>query len=657
MNMRHIIITMLLYCGVLFSKAPEITPHEAKVKLEQIFKAHVSHKRFTPDLMQRTLQNFLLELDPTKTYFTEDEIDKWDIASPDILEKTIQSFNNQDFSQFEVIHEKMVTAIERRNELEREVENEPLPKDVSANEFKDLIWAKTRLELKHRLLKIKALQLDAAKNLEQETQDQFYARLKKRRLHREAEILSTSPQSRKRQTLVYFLKAASSALDNHTAYFTPTEARQFMIEIDQRLFGIGAQLRDDLNGLTVIRLLDGGPAKLSKTLKIGDRIIAVDQEPIVGWEISEAVELIRGKEGSIVSLTVLREHADTEKKEKIDVQIVRREIVLKETRYDTHIEPFGDGVIARINLYSFYQDPKSSAASDIKSVILDLKKEHSDKLLGIILDLRNNPGGHLSQAIGVAGLFINKGVVVSIKDNNGAVQHLRNIESNKVWDGPLLTLTNRASASAAEIVAQSLQDYGRALIIGDDKTFGKGTYQTFTLDPSNHKINPKGEFKVTRGMYFTVSGKSPQLHGAKADIEVPGALTAIDVGENFSKFPLEADHIAAKFNDDLSDISPFQRRKIKAFYEKDLQPKLTTYEPYLDILKSNSATRIENNPNYQNFLKAIKKDEPTSEEIEAFGLSDLQLEEASNVMKDLIMLMRLKVHQTASISHPAQAGA
>ncbi len=653
--MKPFFLSLIFGLSVLSAKPPEMGPSDAKNKIEQIFKAHVSHKRFTPDLMQRTLQNFLAELDPTKTYLTVNEVDKWDNASPELLNQIIQDFERHNFSEFEALHEKMIASIARRNELEKEVAEATLPQDVSPDEFKELTWAVNRLELKQRLLKIKALQLDAAKNLEDDTHEQFFKRLTKRRLNREQEIANKDVKEKYRQTLVYFLKAASSSLDSHTVYFTPSEASQFMIEIDQRLFGIGAQLRDDLNGLTVVRLLDGGPAKQSKSLKIGDRIIAVNNEPIVGWEISDAVGLIRGKEGTPVTLTLLREHEES--KQKLDVQIVRREIVLKETRYDVAVEPFGDGVIAHINLYSFYQDPKSSSTSDLKKVIQDLKKEHNDSLQAILLDLRSNPGGHLPQAIGVTGLFINKGVVVSIKDNNGAVQTLRNLDSNKVWDGPLLVLTNRASASAAEIVAQTLQDYGRALIMGDDRTFGKGTYQTFTLDPSNHKVNPKGEFKVTRGMYFTVSGKSPQLVGAKADIEIPGAFTALDVGESFAKFPLESDHISAKFNDDLSDISPFQRRKIKMFYEKDLQERLTTYEPYLDILRKNSSTRIQNNTNYQNFLKAIEKDKASADDIEIFGQNDLQLEESYNVMKDLIMLMRLKVHHTASVTHPAQAGA
>ncbi|MCB1109286.1 MAG: carboxy terminal-processing peptidase, partial [Chlamydiia bacterium] len=211
------------------------------------------------------------------------------------------------------------------------------------------------------------------------------------------------------------------------------------------------------------------------------------------------------------------------------------------------------------------------------------------------------------------------------------------------------------SASASEIVAQTLQDYGRALIVGDDHTFGKGSYQRFSLEPAAHpRVNPKGEYKVTRGMYFTVSGKSPQLHGVQADIVMPGALSQLDIGERFAKFPLEPDNIPAKFNDDLSDISPFQRKKLRLFYEKDLQPRLHTYEPHIDILSKNSTIRIGSNKNYQNFLKAISKE--SVDEIELFGQTDLQKEEALHVMKDLIMLMRLQVHSTHA-SHPAQAGA
>ncbi len=215
-----------------------------------------------------------------------------------------------------------------------------------------------------------------------------------------------------------------------------------------------------------------------------------------------------------------------------------------------------------MHLFSFYQDSNSSSASDLAAAIENLKKEHN--LKGIILDLRNNAGGLLPQAVSVTGLFISKGVVVSVKDNTGQVQHLRNVENRKVWDGPLIVLTARTSASAAEIVAQTLQDYGRAIVIGDPETFGKGTFQTFTLESANFgKVNPKGEYKVTRGRYYTVSGKSPQLVGVKADIVVPGIFSEMEIGEKYSKFPVETDEIPPNFDDNLSDVPAIHRSQFE----------------------------------------------------------------------------------------------
>ena len=415
-----------------------------------------------------------------------------------------------------------------------------------------------------------------------------------------------------------------------------------MVQVQQRLFGIGAQLRDNLNGFTIVRLLDGGPASIGNKLKINDRIIAVNREPVVGMDITEAVELIRGEKGTPVLLTILRNsnEENEQKLDKLDLEITRGEVVLEEIRLETNIEPYADGVIANLRLFSFYQDPKSSSASDIKKAIERLKSEY--KLKGVVLDLRNNSGGLLPQAVAVTGLFITKGIVVSIKDSSARVQHLRDTDGKLVWDGPLMVLTNRASASAAEIVAQTLQDYGRALVIGDKHSFGKGTFQTFTLDAWNTgKVNPRGEYKVTRGRYYTVSGKSPQLVGVQADIIVPGILSELDIGEEFSKFPLENDSIEPHFEDDLADIPLIHRNQAGRLYKHNLQPILTTYTQYQDILKKNSEKRIKENKNYQNFLKEIEKKHYDAEPIEIFGQSDLQLTEANNIMKDLIFLIQI----------------
>ena len=235
-------------------------------------------------------------------------------------------------------------------------------------------------------------------------------------------------------------------------------------------------------------------------------------------------------------------------------------MVLKETRYETNYEPFGDGVIAYLRLYSFYQDPDSSSSSDLAKEIKKLKDSH--KIKGIILDLRYNSGGMLSQAVEVTGLFITKGIIVSIKDDAGNVQHLRELDGKTAWDGPLMVLINRASASASEIVAQTLQDYGRALVVGDDHSYGKGSFQTFTLSSAkNGSVNPQGEYKVTRGRYYTVSGKSPQLHGVISDVLVPGPFSEMEIGEQYAKYPLEGDQIKENFNDDLSDIPFLSKRQ------------------------------------------------------------------------------------------------
>ncbi len=483
---------------------------------------------------------------------------------------------------------------------------------------------------------IKSLQIEAIAKLNGELKDKAMQRIQKHQGKTEDAFLETDPAKKEFLMLSNILKAFASSLDTHTVYFTPDEATQFMMAVQQRLFGIGAQLRDDINGLTIVKIIEGGPASKNENIKLKDRIIAVNHEPIVGMDITDAVELIRGPENTPVVLTVIRDIEG--KEEKLDITIIRGEVVLKETRFETSYEPFGDGVIAYIRLFSFYQDPEFSSSEDIKNEIEKLKKEKNVE--GIILDLRNNTGGLLSQAIGVSGLFITKGVVAAIKDNTGQVQYLRDLDGVTYWSGPLIILVNRASASASEIVAQSLQDYGRAIIVGDDHTYGKGSFQTFTLiSDKAGDVNPEGEYKVTRGRYYTVSGKTPQLNGVQSDIVVPGALSFVDIGEKFNKYPLANDSIKENFDDDLSDVPVLERSKIRSLYRFNLQKKLKIYTPYMTILKANSAFRLEHNKNYQAFLAELKKEEPSEEEAEEkFGQNDLQLTEAYNIMKDLILL-------------------
>jgi carboxyl-terminal processing protease len=632
MKFRWFKLVLLLLAPLLLqAKPPELTSHDTRVKIDEILRAHATHHTLNQELIARTLNNFFQELDPNFCYLIEPEVLPWINASDEKLGFILNQIQKEDFSSFNEMYGVMLKAIERRRIIEAKLALEEPLEDVDSEEFKDMTWVKTEVELETRLRRIQGLQMKTARRiLTSEEQGQFKKRLEKRRISREEGLLSKGDHS----LYTHVLKAAASALDSQTAYFTPSEANQLMMQVQQRLFGIGAQLRDDLNGLTIVRVLDNSPLSQHPEVEIGDRIIAVNQEPVIGLDISDAVDLIRGPEGTTVTITFLRQKENVQE-EKFDVKIVRGEIVLKESRFDASYEPFGSGVIGVLKLHSFYQDGQYSSGTDLLDEIEKLKKEH--KLQGIILDLRNNTGGLLPQAVSVAGLFMSKGVVVSVKDNTGYVQHLRNLESQVAWNGPLIILTNRFSASASEIVAQTLQEYGRALIVGDSETFGKGTFQTFTLESVNFgKVNTNGEYKVTRGRYYTVSGKTPQKVGVKADIPVPSHFSEMEIGERFAKYPLEPDEIAPSFEDDLSDIPLIHRSQVAKLYKPYLQPVVTTYQPFLPQLSVNSSLRLENDNDHQNMIKIISN--KSSSNTPSIGSNDIQLQEAVNIMKDLVFL-------------------
>lgn len=632
-------LLFLLTWGLLQAKLPNITPSDVKSQMDAILKAHAQHKKLNRELVKRALFIYLEELDPTKTYFIKEDITKWLEPTDVFLDKVLADIEKKDFSTFYEIDDKLGSVIPRRHDLEKEIDLAHLSKHVSTEEFKDLTFANTVEELQDRLMKIKAIQIESSSKLTDDVQEKALQRIEKRQQKFEEEVLASDPKEKERFVLTHALKALASSLDSHTAYFTPEEAAQFMINVQQRLSGIGAQLRDDINGFTIVKIVEGGPAAHSE-LKVKDRIIAVNGEPVVGMDILDAVELIRGKDESSVTLTVIRGETKDTEGEKLNITLKRGAVVLKETRYEASYEPIGDGVIIYLRLYSFYQDSDSSSAEDLEKEFNRLKKDHLVK--GVILDLRYNSGGMLSQAVAVTGLFITKGIVVSIKDDSGHIQHLRDLDEKMMYGGPLIVLVNRTSASASEIVAQTLQDYGRAIVVGDDFTYGKGSFQTFTLSgDKSSEINPKGEFKVTRGRYYTVSGKTPQLTGVASDIVIPGVLSHSEIGEKYGKYPLDNDHIKSNFDDDLSDIPYLQRDRARLLYRFDLQKPLKTYLPYMDQLRKNSAHRINNDKNYQNLLKEIQKksDEIDPENPEQFGQNDLQLQETYNIMKDLIFLM------------------
>ncbi len=629
--MRLLRPALLLFLFILPLQAapPALEPADVQTKLGEMMAAQVRHTRLDLALVKRAMQNYVELLDPAKTYFVRGEVEEWLEPSDGAAEAVLEGYRTKDYSAFEKLNGTLRRAVARRNRIEGTFNGADLPKNLTSKDFRDLDWADSEEELAQRLLKVRALQLDISGRLASEDQALALQRLEKRRKRMEGKLFGESDQEAHQILLGHVLKATASALDSQTSYFTPEEASDFMVAMQQRLFGIGVQLKDSLSGLSVVRIVEGGPAFQQGGLKVGDEIVAVGDESIIGLDILDSVQKIRGPDGTKVELTVLRDD------ESVEVEIVRGEVVFKETRIETSVEPFGDGVIGRIAMHSFYQDEEAGSASDMEEAIKKMKKEHN--LKGLILDLRLNGGGILSQAVGVSGLFISKGIVVSIKDNEGQVHHLRDVSGKTAWDGPLVVLVSRASASASEIVAGTLQDYGRAIIVGDITTYGKGTFQTTTIDAvTGIGVDPKGEYKVTRGAYYTVSGRSPQLHGIEADVIAPGIFSQAELGEQYSKYPLDGQSIPPNFKDDLADI-PFPHRLAATHtYLVGIQQKMTTYNRHVDLLRKNSEARIEANPDYQAFLEELTSDDLSRDPLSS--LNDHQLREAHNVMRDLVFL-------------------
>lgn len=345
-----------------------------------------------------------------------------------------------------------------------------------------------------------------------------------------------------------FMNAYTMAIEPHTNYMGPRAAQDFNISMRLSLVGIGAVLVELDEYATIRELIPGGPASLSGQLKSGDRIAGVAQgergvmTDVMGWRLDETVALIRGAADSVVLLDVLPADAGPDGKHKL-VSLVRKTISLEEQAAKASVRSVIDGRATRrvgvISLPSFYEDFEArqrgvqdykSAARDVARLLDGFKKEKVDSVL---IDLRNNGGGSLAEAVMLTGLFIDKGPVVQQRNASGEIKVESDTQAGVAWDGPLGVLINRGSASASEIFAAAIQDYGRGLILGE-QSFGKGTVQTMVnLDRvAKNDKRQFGELKMTVAQFFRINGGTTQLRGVKPDILFPAANDAESAGES-----------------------------------------------------------------------------------------------------------------------------
>ncbi|AMN47228.1 carboxyl-terminal processing protease [Steroidobacter denitrificans] len=359
-----------------------------------------------------------------------------------------------------------------------------------------------------------------------------------------------------------FMNAFAHVFDPHSSYFSPRNSEEYRIQMSLSYEGIGASLQLIDDYVTVLNVLPGGPAAINGTLGANDRIIAVGEGrsgkfvDVVGWRLDDVVQLIRGKIGTSVRLQILPAGAAPGSREKT-LELIRNKVTLeaqaakKEVRKVTRDDrEFSVGII---NVPSFYQDfeAKSSGVEDYRSTTRDVRRlidelKQQDHIDALVMDLRGNGGGHLTEATALSGLFVPGGPIVQLRETGGRVEVLDDPEPTIAWDGPLIVLVDRFSASASEIFAAAVQDYGRGIVVGQ-QTYGKGSVQNlYPLD--RYALSPDpgpgfGQLTVTIGKYYRVTGESTQHRGVQPDITMPSAISTDDVGESTRDSALPWDRI------------------------------------------------------------------------------------------------------------------
>ncbi|MFO1487445.1 MAG: carboxy terminal-processing peptidase [Verrucomicrobiota bacterium] len=579
---------------------------------------HFSHHPLDQEFAGQFMDMYLEKLDRQHLHFLQTDIAGFDKYRTNLDRLTINSQHVADVTPAFEIYNCFIDRLQQRfdyvNELlktetfdftadERVAINRkdlPYPKDLA--EAKKLWRQNLRLEY----LQEKLGQEDARKNASptnaptKSIHDQIVDTL----THRYQRSLRLFADWNSQDVLGEYLTALAHVYDPHSDYFNKEQLDQFTIGMNLALFGIGAELRFDDGYCKITKLLAGGPAEKSKQIKPGDRIVAVAQSnqppvDVIEMSLNKIVQLIRGPKGTQVELTLIPEHDSAPR---TVLKLVRDEIPLPDSAAKGKVieVPGRAGETKRlgvINLPSFYapMGGGAHASTDTDGVYTSvdvaklLRKFKAENVGGVILDLRFNGGGSLEEAIRLAGLFIKEGPMVQVKTSDGRVIVAPDPDPSTTYDGPLIVLTSRFSASASEIVAGALQDYGRALIVGDVSTHGKGTVQSVNYITNYLRLTDpeknNGALKVTVQKFYRATGVSTQLKGVLPDIVLPTVWNySKDIGENALDHPLECDKIAA---------APYDR--------------VNLVQPYLPELLKSSTSRIATNKDFEYVREEIER--------------------------------------------------
>ncbi len=562
-------------------------------------RGHLLQHTLDDEISARCLDVYLKMLDPMKLYFYQADVDGFAARKNDLDElakKGDVSFGYEVFKVFLQRVDERVRAVDDLVNMDHDFtvdEDMVTDRDVATYAVDEAdAREKWRKRIKYDLLMQKAEKRSAA-----EARDRLSRRYHSfaRRMH----------QTDRDELLEMYLSALTTAYDPHTSYMSPATLENFEISMRLQLEGIGAALQSE-DGYTVVnKIIPGGAADKEGHLRPQDRIIGVGQgengevEDVVEMKLADVVKKIRGKRGTVVRLQVIPTGGTTPQ----TYNITRAQIELRDSEARSQIfergekpngEPYKLGVI---DLPSFYMDMAGarqrlaeykSTTRDVRRILQDFRNKGVD---AVVMDLRRNGGGSLTEAIHLTGLFIDQGTVVQVKGADGDVQHHDDMDQGVEWDGPLVVLISKLSASASEIFAGAIQDYGRGLVVGDHATHGKGTVQTLRelgrelfLGPNRPSL---GALKITMQQFYRPNGDSTQNRGVLSDIELPSLTSHWDVGESDLDFAMEFDRVApadySKLNlvdramlDELQRRSR-ERRKDSADFQK-VEHNIVRYE-------------------------------------------------------------------------------
>ena len=568
--MKKIFITLFVSLTFIFIswKYHEVKfddPNKDKLLIELLKyvleKGHYQSQDINDQLSLKVFNSYLEMIDPQKKYFLNSDLKEFKKYEKSIDDQWL----SYDLTFFNLTYNRLVQRI---NEVEMFMPflfEKTFEFDSEENinvDFENLSFPKNDKERKERWrkqVKFSMLDLYDIKILDQKKlleSNKDYEKKSDSDLREESlvivkdninDIFDLMNDLERKDWFSNYVNSFVTQYDPHTLYFKPEDKDRFDVNISGRFDGIGARLQKRDGGIEIVQIILGGPLWKDKKIEAGDEIIKVgepgkDPVNVIGMRIDDAIKLIKGPKGTVVELTVRRK-SDNEIK---TFPITRDEVVLEESYAKSTLIKKNNKTYGLITLPKFYVDfndyKEINCASDVKKEIINLKKEGIE---GLVLDLRNNGGGALQTVVDMTGLFIETGPIVQVKSIGNRKKVLYDKDPSVIWDGPLVILVNQMSASASEIMAAALQDYERAVVIGSDNTFGKGTVQN-VLDLNRFLSNSDfdlGALKITTEKFYRINGGSVQLKGVESDIVTPNTYSHIEIGEADEKNPLKWDQI------------------------------------------------------------------------------------------------------------------